>query len=372
MKTDVDRALDVATRIAAFGLLEDVEPVDARDHDLRRLASTLTSHRLTGLAWAAAEGGGLLLTEEQRKDLLDRHQGAMFAALNIERKLLRTADRLEQAGIRPVVLKGPALAHTLYPDPALRAFGDLDLLVRTEDWRETCDVLADSGYRRGLPEPHAGFDERFGKAAVHRNGDGIELDLHRTLVLGPFGLWLHPDELFEHAVPFTLGGRTLLRLDDADRLIHACLHASLGTLPDQLWTVRDVAQTALDSDLDWALVEDRARRWRVGAVVHHALGRASELLDVPLPQEADRLKEYRPSRGERRALETFLTERRDRGGTALSTLRAIPGIRGKAAYVRALLFPDRDFLVARAQHGTYVRRWRTPFRWLVPRRKVRP
>jgi hypothetical protein len=372
VKTDVDPILEVATRIAAFGLLDDVEPVDGRDHDWRRLGSTLTTHRLTGLAWAAAERGAVLLTEEQRTDLLDRHKGAMFAALNIERKLLRTADRLEQAGIRPLVLKGPALAHTLYPDPSWRAFGDLDVLVRTEDWRESCDVLAESGYRRGLPEPHAGFDERFGKAAVHRNRDGIELDLHRTLVLGPFGLWLHPDELFEHAVPFILGGRTLLRLDDVDRLIHACLHASLGTLPDQLWTVRDVAQTAIDSDLDWTLVEDRARQWRVGAVVRHALGRASELLEFPLPREADRLRDYSPSRGERRALETFLTERRDRGGTALSTLRAIPGIRGKAAYVRALLFPDRDFVVARAQQGSYVRRWRTPLRWLSPRRKVRP
>ena len=372
MTTDVDRALDVATRIAAFGLLEDVEPVDARDHDWRRLGSTLTTHRLTGLAWAAAEREALLLTEEQRTDLLDRHKGAMFAALNIERKLLRTADGLEQAGIRPVVLKGPGLAHTLYPDPSWRAFGDLDLLVRTEDWRAACEVLAYSGYRRGLPEPHAGFDERFGKAAVHRNGDGIELDLHRTLVLGPFGLWLHPDELFEHAVPFTLGGRTHLRLDDADRLIHACLHASLGALPAQLWTVRDVAQAALDPDLDWSHVEDRAKRWRVGAVVRHALGRASEMLEVSLPQQADRLRKYNPSRGERRALETFLTERRDRGGTALSTLRAIPGLRGKAAYVRALLFPDRDFLHARAHQGSYVRRWRTPLRWLAPGRKVRP
>ena len=372
MKTDVDRGLEAANRIASFGLFEYMEPVDARDHDWRRLGSTLTTHRLTGVAWAATEGGALLLTEEQRTDLLDRHRGAMFAALNIERKLLRTADTLEDAGIRPVVLKGPALAHALYPDPSWRAFGDLDLLVRTEDWRGACDVLAESGYRRGLPEPHAGFDERFGKAAVHRNGDGIELDLHRTLVLGPFGLWLNPDELFEHAVPFTLGGRTLLRLDNPDRLIHACLHASLGTLPDQLWTVRDVAQAALDSDLDWTLVEDRARRWRVGAVLRHALGRASELLEVSLPQEADRLRDYSPSRGERRALETFLTERRDRGGTALSTIRAIPGIRAKAAYVRALLFPDRDFVVARAQQGNYVRRWRTPFRWLAPRRKVRP
>jgi hypothetical protein len=368
---ETDSTARIAAAITPFGLRE-IDPVDVRDRAWAPVGTALTRHRLTGLAVAAATDGRLVVTDDQRSDLLERHRGAMFAALAIERKVVRVTDRLGRAGIRPVVLKGPALAHTVYPDPAWRAFGDLDLLVRTSDWRRTCEVLAEAGYRRGLPEPHAGFDERFGKAAVHRNGDGIELDLHRTLVLGPFGLWLDPDELFDHAALFTLGGRTLLRLDDVDRLIHACLHASLGTRSDQLWTVRDVAQCALAPGLDWAALEERSRRWRVGAVVGHALRSATELLEVRLPEESRALAEYRAPRSERRALETFLTDRRDRGGTATSTLRAIPGVRAKAAYIRALVFPDREFLRARSPDGSYVRRWRRPLRWLTPRRKVKP
>jgi Uncharacterised nucleotidyltransferase len=371
-RADTQPVLDSATRIAAFGLAADRMLLEVDEREWPRLAAKLTSHRLTGLAVAAFEAEELLLTDEQRADLLERHKGVMFAALSIERKMLRVTRRLEEAGIRPVILKGPALAHTIYPDPSLRSFGDLDLLVRTEDWRSTCDVLAADGYRRGLPEPHAGFDERFGKAAVHRNGDGIELDLHRTLVLGPFGLWLHPDELFDHAVPFQLGGRQLLRLDDVDRLIHACLHASLGFRWEQLWTVRDVAQCALAPGLDWEELEERAGRWRVRAVVAHALRTASDLIKVRLPDGASEILEYRAPRTERRALETFLTERRDRGGTAISTLRAIPGVRGKAAYIRALAFPDREFLQARSPEGSYIRRWRRPLQWLTRRGKQLP
>jgi hypothetical protein len=363
--------LDAATRIAGFGLVADPQPIEVADEEWSRLAAKLTSHRLTGLAVAAVDAEALLLSEEQRADLLDRHRGTMFAALSIERKMVRVTRRLEEIGIRPVILKGPAFAHTIYPDPSWRAFGDLDLLVRTADWKRTCDVLAADGYRRGLPEPHAGFDERFGKAAVHRNGDGIELDVHRTLVLGPFGLWLDPDELFDHAVPFPLGGRELLRLDDVDRSIHACIHASLGTLSDQLWTVRDVAQCMLASGLDWKVLAERAERWRVVAVVAHAMRSAAELLRVPIPDGASELLQYRPPRKERRALETFLTERRDRGGTAISTLRAIPGLRAKAAYVRALVVPDREFLRARSPQGSYIRRWRRPLRWLTSRGKQR-
>jgi Uncharacterised nucleotidyltransferase len=371
MKTEAQPALDAATRIAAFGLAADPSPIGVDEREWSRFAAKLTSHHLTGLAVAAVEAEALRLSEELRTDLLDRHKGAMFAALSIERKMLRVTRRLDEAGIRPVILKGPALAHTVYQDPSWRTFEDLDLLVRTLEWRRTCDVLTADDYRRELPEPHAGFDERFGKAAVHWNGDGIALDLHRTLVLGPFGLWLDPDELYDHAVPFSLGGRELLRLDDVDRSIHACLHASLGTLSDQLWTVRDVAQCMHAPELDWKVLAERAERWRVVAVVAHAIRSATELLRVPMPRGASELLEYRPPRSERRALETFLTERRDRGGTAISTLRAIPGLRAKAAYVRALVFPNREFLRARSPNGGYVSRWRRSLRWLGPSKKDR-
>src|SRR5437879_3101885 len=81
------------------------------------------------------------------------------------------------------------------------------------------------GFTRPRPEPRPGFSERFGKAATHRGVDGLELDLHRTLVVGPFGLWLEPDELFEHAILFHLWGRELRRLDDTALVLHACLNA---------------------------------------------------------------------------------------------------------------------------------------------------
>ena len=42
-------------------------------------------------------------------------------------------DALEAAGIPSALLKGPALARTVYPDPALRQSVDIDLLVRPGD-----------------------------------------------------------------------------------------------------------------------------------------------------------------------------------------------------------------------------------------------
>jgi hypothetical protein len=265
-----------------------------------------------------------------------------------------------------VVLKGPALAHSVYPDPSWRSFADLDLLVRTEDWRRALGVLAELGCTRRLPEPRPGFDERFGKAATHRTPEGEEIDLHRTLVLGPFGLWIRPEELFGRTAAFEVGGRGLPRLDGAGLLLNACVHAALGQRRPFLQTVRDVAQVAAVAEIDWEALGRWARDWRLGAVLRHAFAQASEALGTPWPVGAREALAREPSRREARLLAAYTGRGRDRGGTALATLHAIPGLRSKAAYLRALLLPDRRFVVARSGNGGgrgYVRRWVVALKW---------
>lgn len=359
--------LELDRAVGGFGL-PGPEPVEVEipPNSWPAFLAKAASGRMVGIAVAAAEAGQLRLTDEQAEELLARHREAMMWDLLIERRLLELAEAFEAAGLRPLVLKGPALAHTMYPDPSWRVFGDLDLLVPTSSWRTSLQVLSGLGFERRLPEPRPGFDERFGKAAVHSNGDGVEIDLHRTLVIGPFGLWARPEELFRRSTTFQLGGRTLGRLDDTALLLHACMHASLGWRPPFLWTLRDVAQVAWFGRVDWDELADLARRWRLRAVVAHALRTASETLEVSLPVEAAPLLSVTPRRRERRALESYVSERRGRGGVELATLQAIPGLRSKAAYLRMLLFPGRDFLAARGRGS--VRRLFVPVRWLGGRR----
>ena len=65
------------------------------------------------------------------------------------------AFMLEDAGVRPVVLKGAALTATIYAEPHERDCADLDLLVTHEWgpvrlWRNTDDVLVDDTEAAGL------------------------------------------------------------------------------------------------------------------------------------------------------------------------------------------------------------------------------
>lgn len=335
------------------------------------LIATLYDQRLTGFAVAAAEEGSLTLSSGQAEELLDRHRDAMLQVLALERHLVTLSAALEDAGVEMVLLKGSALAHTVYPDPSWRPFADLDFLVRGKDFQRASEVLAERGFSRALPEPRARFDERFGKAAELTGPGGLMVDLHRTLVVGPFGLWIDLDELFAGTALFRVGGRTLRRFDDTSLFLHACVHASLGLWPPRLMPVRDVAQVVSYAKVDWDLVAERTRRWRLAAVVRHALETASQMLGAPSPGEAKSVLAMESRRRERRALDAYITDRRGRGGTATSTLRAIPGLGAKMAYVRALLFPNRDFLAARQRNErpSYLRRLAIPIRWVAGRRR---
>ena len=359
---------ELAAWVAGYGL-EGRRVAPSREltpREWRALRAIVFSQRITGIAAKAAGSGSLPLPDEAAAELSADYRDAILLCLVLEQKLLALAPVFEQAGIDLVVLKGPATARSFYPDPSWRMFGDVDLLVRTNDWRPACALLAKLGYRRQLPEPRPGFDERFGKSATHVDGEGFQVDLHRKLALGALGLMSEPDELFERTATFALEGRSLQRFDDTVSLLHACVHASLGSFPPRLLPLRDVAQIASVGDVDWGSLAELAKRWNLGAALQHGLSTATDRLVVSMPAKAEPLLTWSASRRERRLLAAYTTDRRRGGGLTLSMVRGVPGLGSKAAYLRALLFPDRAFLVARAEQGkggTYRSRWRVPLRW---------
>jgi Uncharacterised nucleotidyltransferase len=365
----VDDPRDVTTtlrKIASSGLHD--ETIIVPSEQWKNLLSLLKLHRLSGIAVAAHETGQLELASEQLGELLEYHRSVMVNTLYIEQRMLHLHDAFMAAGIREVVLKGPSVAHTVYPDPAMRPFGDLDLLVSTADWKAACRTLLASGFTRDLPEPRRGFDERFGKAATHSDGSGLQVDLHRTLVVGPFGLWLEPEVLMEFSETFALGCRAVRRLDRTGLLLNAALHAGLGNSPPLLLPLRDVAELAKHPDVDWERFAQWVAGWRLIAAIRHAFACASLELGCDLSTETHRLAGTRQRRWERRVMSAY-THQRASGGVAVAATRAIPGLRAKAAYVFALLLPSREFIHARAgkTETSYLSRWRIPLRWMASR-----
>jgi hypothetical protein len=364
--TVLDPIERAARAIAAHGLdgVPEPEPFHPSDAEWNRLIGRITRERIPGLAVESARLGSLVLDDLQLAALLELHRGAMVWALRVERKILALADMFDAEDIRFAVLKGASVAHTMYAEPCLRSFADLDLLVGTGDYRRACALLEGLGHVRRQPEPRPGFDVRFGRASVHTHpSDGVEVDLHRTPGWGPFGMWVDPEELLDRRETFQLAGRSIGRLDDTGMLVNVAMHASLGARPPKLVPLRDILQVMAQGEVDLDLLSRWAREWHLAAVLHHASTTATATLHAPAPVQEFPVAEA--PRRETRALKAYTEVGRERGGTALTTLRAIPGVRGKVAYVSALVLPDREFLAKRVGPGPspYLRRWRVPVRW---------
>ena len=286
----------------------------------------------------------------------------------LERLLLAVADRFGDAGIDFRVLKGPSVAHVDYPEPALRSFGDLDLLVRGADFAGAVAVLEADGGRRAVPEMRRGFDQRFGKGATISMPGQLEVDLHRTFVAGPLGMMIDLEGLFQTSTGFVLGDRLLVGLGTEERFLHACVHAALGR-PARLNSLRDIAQMALGGDLDLARVYGLADAWRARAVLARAVNLAWTTLavsdSVALSAWAER---FRPGPDDRRLLDAYVGGDRSFTRQAIATFRVIPRRRDKVAYARSLLFPERPYLEARdTGRFDHVRRGSAHLRWGVSR-----
>ncbi len=314
----------------------------------RDLRFGVISQRIEGLLGAAVEAGAWPVTGAQYDDVREAARARASIDLFLEHELLATVRTLGDAGVACRVLKGPALAHAAYPDPAWRGFGDIDLLVRGDDWYRAIDVLQATGARRALPELRPGFDQRFGKDATLVTRSGWEVDLHRRLVVGPFGLWVDEGDLFARPTPLSIGGVTMVTLNQEASFLHACYNAALADDPPRLIAVRDVCQVALAGAPEPSLVEEMARRWRASAVIDRALGLAGDLLGPELwrlPIGAA-FATHRATARERALVASYRGP--GRGYTSqLATVVAVAGAGERLAYLRALARPQPAYLAAR-------------------------
>ncbi|MCT2585747.1 nucleotidyltransferase family protein [Actinophytocola gossypii] len=341
--------------VAAYGLAGTrpmpKEPLD--DEVWNALLTGARKHRVLGHLRAAVSSGALPATDGQVARVRAVHRALLVRMLSLESQLVRVVDLLARAGLDTRVLKGSAYAHLDYPDPALRSFIDLDLLFRPSEVEGAVAVLTSAGFTRTLAEPRPGFDRRFDKGTTLRAAD-FELDLHRTFVLGPWGFRVDLDALWADSATFELAGRPVTALSAPDRFLHACYHAALGDWPLRLGSLRDVAQL---HPRDEAAVLARARSWGVEAVVAAAVADSTRLLGLPVTGELRTwARDHVPTRREESWLALHTHEHKTFAAQAVATLPVLPGLRDKAAYLRALLFPDSGYTAGR--HASPLSRFR--------------
>lgn len=201
----------------------------------------------------------------------------------ILRCVLRT---LRDAGIDFTVLKGAALAGTIYDEWALRHCHDIDLLVGEMDLVSTSQVLQGAGVRQSHQPSRMSRDLRF----VHDSG--LPIELHADL----FRLPCHQDgtsTMVERRQRREVAGLPAHVLTPCDMLLHVCGHASCSKNRASLrWVVDAWSIAARHADLDWDAFVWGAARTKLSLPVYvmlgYLLGRLSAAIPRPVLQSLAR------------------------------------------------------------------------------------
>jgi putative nucleotidyltransferase-like protein len=253
--------------------------------------------------------------------------------------LQETARILDGAGVRWLLVKGPAVAERLYPDPALRAYEDLDVVVPPGEFPRAIDALESAGCR--MVDRNWKLLRREMRGQVHLTlPHGSVLDLHWHLInrdRGPFSLRM--EEIFDRARTVPIAGRAMRTTSAEDTLLHLCIHAALSGANRLVWA-KDVERAIVVDEPAWDVVVERARASGAGLATAAMLHRASSMFGAPVPEGVPpalgapvrRMLDRAASRG-------FHLERSrgSRSGAAMATrLAARAPAASTAAYLRRL------------------------------------
>jgi len=282
--------------------------------------------------------------------------GRAMQELAIRAELMRVLAAFGAAGVRPLILKGTALAYQVYPRPALRMRGDTDLLVPSGVAETAAAVLDQLGYLRG---PYSNGEAVSCQATWSRTdtlGAKHDLDMHwRPSNSQVLARELSYEDLATRAVAVPSLGPNAWTLDAADTLLYACMHRA-GHVNTTYYSGEDVMvggdrliwfydmhlllQVMPASDLE-AFVE-RATQKRMRAICADALQRTHECFGTEIPPFV--LEGIRVT-GVEEPSARYLTGRR--ANQVVGDLMAAPDWRFRLKWLREFCFPGADYMHAK-------------------------
>lgn len=303
---------------------------------------------------------------EVRGQLAGLYTESVAAWLRRRQGLISLLDVLAAPPAIPViVLKGMALAISLYSDPALRPMHDIDVLVPEEQFDHAMARLLAHGYR--LIYEHApGFAPRFGQHAVFVEPDRqplLRIEMHKALPFLPRAgkkdmlAWF-----WAHQSLYQLDAHTVSVFDPSAQLLHLATHLAYqhsATRSPLLWRHDiDLMLRRYGDSISWEEINLRAQAAGREAGLALALSVSAAAFDTPLPPAMGASLLQAGERPRYRA--DHLLDASTRSGIIFETMRRFSWTQ-RFTYSKTLLIPSTAYMVDR-YHLAHP--WLLPFAYL--------
>jgi len=254
--------------------------------DWAKLSWLSETERATPVLWRRLLALGSLPEEAQ-----PLHRMAMVAEFrmsHLESRLLAALDTLAAAGTDAVLLKGAALALTVYGSFVARPMSDVDLLVGRDKAARARNALLASGWATGesdlAPEFYAGHHHL--PPLVDAQGTGTSIELHTSLFFEGHPFNFSGDDIRRRAERVHVRGREILVPSVHDQLLHLCLHFAWShMMATGAWRAfRDLDALVRTKRVQWREFTELARESRGGSACYWTFRLARRLAGIGVPE----------------------------------------------------------------------------------------
>jgi putative nucleotidyltransferase-like protein len=234
----------------------------------------------------------------------DVQQCLAMLALDREFRMRLLASRLEESlaalnavGIETMLLKGGALASTVYGSFAARPMRDIDILVKPDRADAAKALMLDLGW---APDPELPGDESY---ATHHHlpplrdtgASGMRLEIHRALAPAGHPFRFSDEEIWSEARRARVGRAHALVMHPVHHAAHIAMHFAWShMLKMGAWQAfRDLSTMAAARLFEWDDLAPLAARWGASSCCYWTLQLAVELSNLWVP--ASLLSALRPA-----------------------------------------------------------------------------
>jgi Uncharacterised nucleotidyltransferase len=222
------------------------------------------------------------------QELEQIYQTNLHKALLMSRELIRIVHHLRSFDLDVMSYKGAALAEFLYRDVALRQTGDIDLLVRREEFSRVQDALEKIAY-----VPQVRFSEveqraylKSGYECVFDGPAGRNiLEVQWAIEPRFYSVDFDMDGVFDRAVKVEVAGQEMKTPSAPDLFLILAVHAAKHAWDRLIW-ICDIARLMRPSSMDWDWIASRAASLGVLRIVNISMLLAHRLLGAAIPETA--------------------------------------------------------------------------------------
>lgn len=258
------------------------------DLDWEYVATASCAHGIAPLIYHSLQrsGGTTLLPSGAAETLRTSYYGNAARNYLLYDELRKVLKAFRDEGIGVIVLKGAALAETVYPNRTLRPMSDIDLLVRKENLSNVEAKLIGMGYvlEKRIETKEYYIEHHYHWVFTKRSATSIEIHWHIQRPTSPFRIDI--DGLWQRAQWTKIAAAEALVLSPEDLLLHLCQHMHKHNLIGGIRPLCDIAHVVehYNNAINWMEFRTRSSQWGISPYVYLALYLAKELLDARIPR----------------------------------------------------------------------------------------